>query len=330
MPVKIASLTLAAGTNSRMPPKYRPKACVLVGGRSVIRRANEAYQEAGVSRHVIVVGKDAGPIRAQFAGRRDVEYALQEEPRGTGDAARCGLNLLAEHDPPHSVLISAGDKVMAPGLIKRFLNFHRKAGVPFSLVAGRSEDNPGSGRIIERDGSAFGIAEVPDIRVRQLAAALRSLPESARPATRAELQALASKFLASPAKLAKCLPDIARQIGDGGTQAISWSETLAAVSPVPDHFDLPHGSVTVEEADQSPWANLSLYVGELSLIQEAIEKVRSNNAQGEWYLTDLVQILAAEGTSVGVFRLPRPEDLMAFNTVEELVQVQRVFGGFFP
>ena len=47
--------------------------------------------------------------------------------------------------------------------------------------------------------------------------------------------------------------------------------------------------------------------------------------QREWYLTDIVKILASKGGAVGLFRVQNPEDCMAFNTVEELEEVRKVY-----
>ncbi|HOJ62629.1 MAG TPA: bifunctional UDP-N-acetylglucosamine diphosphorylase/glucosamine-1-phosphate N-acetyltransferase GlmU, partial [bacterium] len=58
-----------------------------------------------------------------------------------------------------------------------------------------------------------------------------------------------------------------------------------------------------------------------------MERLRSNNAQGELYLTDAVQDLTQRGHSQGyrVFpsAMPHDYDIMGFNTREELEFIER-------
>jgi bifunctional N-acetylglucosamine-1-phosphate-uridyltransferase/glucosamine-1-phosphate-acetyltransferase GlmU-like protein len=169
------SITMAAGASSRMPEEMRPKACCKVGAVSVIENALNTYEQAGIMKHVIVVGRGAEKVMAELAGKdHDVLYAFQSQARGTGDAARCGLNLLAGIGAPEYVLISAGDKVIAPEVIRGLLESFKTGNGDLALVTGRCADNPSGGRIIERDGGAVAI-------IRRRWASWRRSPQSTFP-----------------------------------------------------------------------------------------------------------------------------------------------------
>jgi bifunctional N-acetylglucosamine-1-phosphate-uridyltransferase/glucosamine-1-phosphate-acetyltransferase GlmU-like protein len=323
MTADIVSITLAAGSSARMPPELRPKACVKIGGVTVIERALRAYEAAGIARHVIVVNQEADRIREALAHRDNVTYAVQETARGTGDAARYGLDCVAKIAPESAVLISAGDKIIGDGLVSGLIALYAETGADFSLVAGRSEDNPSSGRIIERDGVAEAIVEVPDIQVRRLANHLREIAGDGKPLTRGALHQLADRFVASRKKLTKAVPMLMELIADGGPSDVPWEDALQSVASIPESFELPGGCVAPDDAYAAPWSNLSLYYGGEAAIRDALGRLKSNNVQGEWYMTDIIEILAAEGRRVSVFRLSIRDDLLAFNTPEELEYVRR-------
>lgn len=104
------------------------------------------------------------------------------------------------------------------------------------------------------------------------------------------------------------LPDIIRA-RDTGEGLVVGNETLAAD--------------VVEERSET--VNASLYAFEFTALREALRQIRSDNAQSELYLTDVVEILARRGT-VEAVTANDATDLMSFNTPEELARVSEVFG----
>ena len=59
MPPEFYSVTLAAGTGSRMPGGLPPKSCCKIGSISVIENVLDAYEQGGIHDHVVVVGYGA-------------------------------------------------------------------------------------------------------------------------------------------------------------------------------------------------------------------------------------------------------------------------------
>ena len=325
MPLDPYSITLAAGSGSRMPGDMPPKPCCKIGPLSVIENALQTYEQAGIHRHVVVVGYDANSVMdAVCRTRPDVLFAYQRELGGTGDAVRCGLDLLASVGPPQDVLICAGDKVVEPRVIRGLLGTYTTSGCDLCLAAGRSDHYTGSGRIIVSGDRVVGIIEVPDVAVSRIATALRSLPQSQRPSTVGGLAELVSRDTTRTGRLSRCFPALGAILERPKSRKVSWDEVAAAAETVPEGFDLPGGTISADQAAAAELGNLSVYVGRFGLLRDMVHRLGTNNVQGECYFTDVVEAVARRGHAVGIFRVNDPEDVMAFNTQEQLEEVRKV------
>jgi bifunctional UDP-N-acetylglucosamine pyrophosphorylase/glucosamine-1-phosphate N-acetyltransferase len=70
--------------------------------------------------------------------------------------------------------------------------------------------------------------------------------------------------------------------------------------------------------------NSGMYIFGNSLLKKALELLKPNNAQGEYYLTDTITILKDMGHRVDTFVLADPEDINGVNTKEQLAEVSRI------
>ncbi|MFW5903132.1 MAG: bifunctional sugar-1-phosphate nucleotidylyltransferase/acetyltransferase [Halolamina sp.] len=101
------TVVLAAGEGTRMRPltDRRPKPALPVGDRPLVAHTLDAAVRAGATRLVLVVGYEADVIR-EYVGETyagvPVEYAVQDEQRGTADAVRTAVDHL--EDGPFAVL----------------------------------------------------------------------------------------------------------------------------------------------------------------------------------------------------------------------------------
>ena len=325
MPSGVFSITLAAGASSRMPEDMRPKACCKVGVVSVIDNALKTYEAVGITNHVIVIGHAADQVMDEVTRtRRDVLFAYQSRPRGTGDAVECALELLAGLGPPEAVLISADDKVMAPYVVRGLLETYSDYGCDFCLAAGPSEAYADAGRVVERDGRVQAIIETVDVHARQLAARLRALPAQERPQKVGDLLDLAGSFFANPQKLARCFPALEEMLTADPADAVDWPRVLKAMAAIPEGFDLPCGKVSVEEVAAAPLSNVFVYAARFEPLRAALRQVGVTNVQGERYLTDVAQILTREGRDVRLFRIDHAEHVMSFNTLDQIEQIRQV------
>jgi bifunctional UDP-N-acetylglucosamine pyrophosphorylase/glucosamine-1-phosphate N-acetyltransferase len=69
--------------------------------------------------------------------------------------------------------------------------------------------------------------------------------------------------------------------------------------------------------------NASLYVFDEGRLRETITKLRADNAQGEFYLTDVIALMVAAGERVEAVVLDDPAEAAGVNTLGELAGIER-------
>jgi bifunctional UDP-N-acetylglucosamine pyrophosphorylase / glucosamine-1-phosphate N-acetyltransferase len=145
---------LAAGEGTRMRSKV-PKVLHPLCGRPLIAWPVAAAREAGAA-HVIVV--DNPKRRLEELLPEGVEIAIQQEPKGTGDAVAAAAALI---DPTATVVVINGDvALLTADAIRRLVEAHEGAEAA-ATMATMELDEPGTyGRVIrDTDGSVLRVAE---------------------------------------------------------------------------------------------------------------------------------------------------------------------------
>jgi bifunctional UDP-N-acetylglucosamine pyrophosphorylase / glucosamine-1-phosphate N-acetyltransferase len=119
----------------------------------------------------------------------------------------------------------------------------------------------------------------------------------------------------------------------------------AAVTVLTALVDSPHGygrivkndggniTAIVEEKDASPEQrrideiNSGIYCVEAAFLFDAVGRLSSNNAQGEYYLTDIVRMAADKGLTCCAFPVADPVDVMGINDRVQLAEAEGVMRG---
>jgi len=70
--------------------------------------------------------------------------------------------------------------------------------------------------------------------------------------------------------------------------------------------------------------NSGIYCFDSKELKKTLPKLDNNNAQGEYYLTDVLGILRQEGKKVGAYITDDYEDIMAVNSRIQLAEVQKI------
>ncbi len=228
------AVILAAGQGTRMKSAL-PKVLHSIAGRPLVHYPVRAALEAGCGEVVVVVGHGrehlegylsdgfgataaaAGRIPEAWSGR--VKTALQKEQRGTGDAARAGLD--AVRPSAERVLIFYGDVPLLTAedvaAVAKILDAQRAAAV--SIATCTTSDPFGYGRVMrDASGAIVEIREQKDLR-------------------------------------------------------------------------------SDEERAIKEW-NPGIYAASLAFLKEALASLKPNNAQGEYYLTDIVSFATQRGQHV--------------------------------
>jgi bifunctional UDP-N-acetylglucosamine pyrophosphorylase/glucosamine-1-phosphate N-acetyltransferase len=95
-------------------------------------------------------------------------------------------------------------------------------------------------------------------------------------------------------------------------------KTANEVDSIAEQRDASAGILKIREI------NSSIYIFDAPVLFEALGRIGTDNAQGEFYLTDAVGILAKDGKRVGAFKIDNPEEVLGINTRGELAAVDRI------
>jgi len=287
-----SAIILCAGKGTRMNDDSCNKVAFDCAGKPVIRRIVENMKLGGVSRFVIVVGHKAQSVMDSLDGIDGIVYAYQKEQKGTGHAAMCGLKALLATSDTGSVIISMGDKIIAPEVIHDILQASASAKAVWGVQP--LEANPSGGRIVMYDGKPCGIVELADAALMAIA----NVPEASR---RDKLLSLGL----NEKKIAKVLK-------------------TAASMPVSSTRQICGRTFTANDVLRTKYANAGLYCFDMKSVMDALMECTGDNAQGEIYLTDTLEYYAARGEAK-IYEIPNRESMLTYSTKPELRAISRYF-----
>ncbi|MBR1870039.1 MAG: NTP transferase domain-containing protein [Bacteroidales bacterium] len=271
-----------------MNDNSRNKVCFDCAGVPVVRRIVHAMRAAGVTRFAVVVGHLAQTVMDALDGEEGVFYVYQKEQKGTGHAALCGLNALKSLGYDGPVIISMGDKIIAPSVISELLAKADKAKSVWGVLPLAA--NPQGGHVMVADGKPCGIVEMAD----------------------AALMSLAGKDPST-------WEDALRELGLNEKKSRKVLRMALDKSPS-GSMEIAGKSFTAADILSTPYANAALYCFDLGSAVEAIGTLGSNNAQGEIYLTDTLEYFALKGEAL-LHEIADPEDMLTFSTKPELREI---------
>lgn len=86
----------------------------------------------------------------------------------------------------------------------------------------------------------------------------------------------------------------------------------------------------VEEKDASPAirkikeVNVGVYLFKIADLLKALPKISNHNAKGEFYLTDIIEIMSGKGARVGVHRCSQEQEIVGINDRYELAKAVEI------
>lgn len=155
----LSVIVLAAGQGTRMV-SATPKILHPIGGKPIVHHVLDTALKLNPKEVVVVVSPHLQ--EASVAENRPIKVAIQEEPRGTGDAVRAGLEQLGQSEG--NVLILCGDVPLIQEEELRALLCQRQSHPKDSItVVGMRLDNPRQyGRIVAEEEKLIRIVEYKD------------------------------------------------------------------------------------------------------------------------------------------------------------------------
>ena len=244
----LAIIVLAAGLGKRMRSED-PKVIAETCDGPMIHHVLESASALNPARLVVVTGHKRELVEGVVRRGADlglysmapIQFALQNEQRGTGDAARAGLPSLEGFSG--TVLILYGDvPLLRTETLTSLLATHNKSASPLTIVTVISERPNAYGRII-RDAKTSTVIRVTETR--------------------------------------DCSPD----------------------------------ELQIKEL------NSGIYAVDATLLRDVLGKITNKNAQGEYYLTDIVELAVASGKSVSTHTLNDLDEVQGVNDFADMALV---------
>jgi bifunctional UDP-N-acetylglucosamine pyrophosphorylase/glucosamine-1-phosphate N-acetyltransferase len=135
-----------------------PKVLHQVGGVPMIRRVVSAVQASGIESIALVVSSETESRCSDLGG--DIKSAIQDPPRGTGDAVRVGLEAF-ERTPDRLLVVGGDTSLVLPTTLGALLDAVPEAAI--ALATAEVDDPTGYGRVmLGADGSVQRIVEQND------------------------------------------------------------------------------------------------------------------------------------------------------------------------
>ena len=287
-----AAIILCAGKGTRMGDDSKNKVCFDCAGTPTIRRIVRNMRQAGVSRFVIVVGHLAQSVMEALDGEDGVIYAYQKEQKGTGHAAMSGLKALKTVGYSGPVILSMGDKIIAPHVIRDLLKKSKTAKAVWGVQPLLANFN--GGRVVTVDEKPYGVVEFAD-------AAMMKLGEVEREEYSQTLVTIGLNQKKAEKVLKKALEN-------------QPCKTITLCGK----------TFSADEILNTKYANAGLYCFDVNRAVEIIETLGSNNAQGEVYLTDALEKFATCGEA-DIYEVVSAEDMLTYSTKRELREISAFF-----
>lgn len=87
--------------------------------------------------------------------------------------------------------------------------------------------------------------------------------------------------------------------------------------------NVEHKDATEKERE-SKEINSGMYIFSAKDLSEALKEINNDNAQGEYYLPDTLEIIRKKGRKVEAFALENAEEIAGVNTLEQLADAEAV------
>ena len=150
---------LAAGEGKRLKSKL-PKVLHRAAGRPLLGHVLAALDELSLDQTIVV--SSTRPEIAEAFADAGVTVAVQDPPKGTGDALRVGLDA-SEASDGHVLVVPGDTPLLSPRSLRSLWDAHLGSSAAATVLTARASDPSGYGRIIrDEDGGVAKIVEHRD------------------------------------------------------------------------------------------------------------------------------------------------------------------------
>jgi len=324
-------LILAAGKGTRMRSPDREKVCFDIDSVPAINRAITAFRERGFTKFLVVVGAGSEEVLTTVAKAHPAAMYVYQEPQlGTGHAAKIAAGALKSLEYTENVLVTMGDKFIEGGAIDLLISEYVKQQPDLALLTvPKGKSTKTSGRVIlDKSGQAVDIIEATDLARQRVVDELRDRLAGGRRVSGADIRDVVNRHIPSPRKQEKALGKLLSLATGGGK--VGTTELRSLLESSAYNIEIGGKRVSADEIERlAKGMNPSLYLFRAEAFYQGVDMIDKRNAQGEYYLTDVVKALAAVKTESGTDRFKiravastNPDCVQGFNSPDELLSIQ--------
>lgn len=131
--MKVAAMLIAGGNGMRMESEV-PKPLIELCGEPLFGWTLNTLRSTNLIQKIGIVGQNGEQIIERFNGC-EVDWVIQPEPRGNGDALRLGLNRVYDVVDTIITLYPDSSMLYKPTTIERFVFSHGSSGAVVSFIS---------------------------------------------------------------------------------------------------------------------------------------------------------------------------------------------------
>ncbi len=327
-----AVVILAAGKGTRMGKPDLAKVCFEIDGVPAINRVISAFKERGFSGFLVVVGHEADQV-IETVNRKHpgIAFARQSPQSGTGHAAQVAAEALHRAGHLGSVLITMGDKFIEPSAIEAVVRGFSEQDADLALltIPKTAATERSGGRVIMDDtGRAAAIIEKMDLARQAIVDELNEALASMVRITGSDVRDIIDRHIPDPRKQVAAVGEL---IDLAGRTVEIESEDLNNILQSSWYgIEIDGQRYSGEEIEKrTGGVNPSLYLFKAQAFYQGVAMIDNDNAQREYYLTDVVRHLSAAKDADGRRRfriraVPAADAdwIQGFNSPDELLAIQ--------
>lgn len=305
------------------------KVCALINGIPAIVRGIETYNSCGSFINIVVVGYLATSVMEAVSKRfKDVIYAYQPVPAGTGDAAGIAISILKRLNYNGNVFLVAGDKLIKPNVILGMLNKHIRLRADVTIATTTNNSQSGAGTVLtSKTGEIIGVLEESE-RLRVVAIHRLSM-EFEKKDLLTDFQLRESLAGLLPKKVVDNV--VKELLQKSGLSNALKKETFIKVTTAQERDGIVNVcgyKIAINNTEKFAQKNLSTYIFKSAVLYQFIDRLKPHCESGEIYLTDIFSIIKSTQPTCKIltYKIKNPASIMSFNTPEELENIQRYFG----
>ncbi|HBG26417.1 MAG TPA: hypothetical protein DDX75_04935 [Phycisphaerales bacterium] len=322
-------IILAAGKGTRMGRSDLAKVCFEIDGQPAINRTVNTFKKLGFENFMLVVGSRAEDVMAAVAKESpEAIYIYQEPQLGTGHAAKLAAEALQKANFGGNIIVTLGDKYIETEAIKLLIDGFVKQQADLALFTiPKNKSGDSSGRVFCDDsGQIIDIIEKPDIACQAIGDELKAKLAQGSSIESKTVREIINKNLPSEKKQQLVAGELLNLLNEG--KKIEKDVLRKILEMKKFNLEIAGKKYTAKQAEQkSKGVNPSLYMFRPAAFYKGTALIDNNNAQCEFYLTDIVKHLSRlqkeNGTPLRIRAIASQNAnlIQGFNSPDELLSI---------